>query len=260
MVPRWDRINAKLQQNHPNEKATNRETSGKMFSIDRKFIWRWSWEMDQTPEPEEVPLRLSELFHHFHLTVGAGNLTLGDLRARLGEKGFGLLLLVLSLPSALPVPAPGYSTPFGLLLSLLGLQMICGKQPWLPARAQARPLRAKVWSKLFGVGAKWLARTERFIRPRLPAITSSIGHGFSGIFVLLMGLLMILPIPLTNTLPAIVIFCIGIGLSQQDGLFLLAAGVLAVFSSLVYGLVIYLFLTIGLSGAGELLDWLRERF
>ena len=49
------------------------------------------------------------------------------------EKGFGILLLLFSLPSALPVPAPGYSIPFGIILGLLALQLVLGrKTPWLP--------------------------------------------------------------------------------------------------------------------------------
>ena len=40
-------------------------------------------------------------------------LSIQEITTAVGEKGFGLLLVVLSLPSALPVPAPGYSTHLG---------------------------------------------------------------------------------------------------------------------------------------------------
>ncbi|MBT5692093.1 MAG: exopolysaccharide biosynthesis protein, partial [Opitutae bacterium] len=42
------------------------------------------------------------------------------------EKGFGILLMMFALPSALPVPAPGYSIPFGIILALLAGQLILG--------------------------------------------------------------------------------------------------------------------------------------
>jgi hypothetical protein len=60
--------------------------------------------------------------------------TLGELRTALWDRGFGLSMLLLSLPSALPVPAPGYSTPFGIALVGLAAQMMMGRPtPWLPA-------------------------------------------------------------------------------------------------------------------------------
>ena len=37
--------------------------------------------------------------------------TLGELSEAFGEKGFGMLLLLLAFPAALPIPAPGYATP-----------------------------------------------------------------------------------------------------------------------------------------------------
>ncbi len=46
------------------------------------------------------------------------DLTLGDITTAVGERGFGILFVLLSLPSALPVPAPGFSTPFGVVIFL----------------------------------------------------------------------------------------------------------------------------------------------
>jgi hypothetical protein len=49
---------------------------------------------------------------------------LADILLLAGERTFGSLLVILSLPRALPVPTPGYSTPFGVLISLLAIQLI----------------------------------------------------------------------------------------------------------------------------------------
>ena len=43
---------------------------------------------------------------------------LTDILKLVEERVFGVLFVILSLPSALPIPAPGYSTPFGFLMLL----------------------------------------------------------------------------------------------------------------------------------------------
>jgi len=75
-------------------------------------------------------------------TAQVGNY--GEVFERIGDRGFGVLLIILSLPSALPVPAPGYSTPFGILIAVLALQMIAGRTtPWLPERAARTKLHRR---------------------------------------------------------------------------------------------------------------------
>ncbi len=65
------------------------------------------------------------------------HLTIGEMLRAMGEQGFGVILLILSMPSALPVPAVGYSTFFGFIISGLAVQMIfCRKTPWLPEKAK----------------------------------------------------------------------------------------------------------------------------
>lgn len=63
-----------------------------------------------------------------------------------------------------------------------------------------------------------------------------------------MACLMILPIPLTNTFPAFVIFLTGIGLTEEDGFFSLGAALLGVLAVGLYAVVIYFFIHFGLEG------------
>ena len=79
---------------------------------------------------ENLSTALAGLLAREHSAVG---LTLGEVFQRIGDRGFGLLLIVLSLPSALPIPAAGYSTPFGIIIAVLALQMLAGRtSPWIP--------------------------------------------------------------------------------------------------------------------------------
>lgn len=190
-----------------------------------------------------------------------GEITLGEIVQRIGDRGFGLLLLVLSLPSALPLPAPGYSTPFGILIAILALQMISGRRaPWLPAKAASMRLHGKFADQMLAFAGKFFGKVEFLIRPRLRWVGSRGGMAFLGILVLIMACLMILPIPLTNTFPAFVIFVIGVGLTEEDGLACLGAACLGVMSVFLYSFVLYFFFAFGLEGIERIKDWIRSFF
>ncbi len=186
--------------------------------------------------------KLSTDLNHLLAKRSDTPLTLGDIFDRVGDKGFGLLLLVLSLPSALPVPAPGYSTPFGILLIILAFQMMMGRtSPWLPKRALQKAIPEKLARTMLGGAARFFGRVEHLVRPRFMWCSTRAGHFLLGLLVALMSVLMILPIPLTNTAPAMVIFIIGVSLTEDDGAFALAAVAAALAATALYAGVIWLF-------------------
>lgn len=184
--------------------------------------------------------------------------SIGEITEAVGEKGFGLLLMVLSLPSALPVPAPGYSTPFGIVIGLIAIQMMLGRQAiWLPSKSMNVRIKPSLAKKMLGAAAKFLKRIERFIRPRQRWIRSRPGQAGLAIVILIMACLMILPIPLTNTFPAMVIFLIGIGLSEEDGLLAICAFGIGLLAVLLYAAIIYIFLTQGSEAVDGIKDWIK---
>jgi len=205
---------------------------------------------------------LSENLHRVLLDHPHESICVQDIIHAVGDKGFGLLFLVLSLPSALPVPAPGYSTPFGIIIALLGLQMIWGKrEPKLPRRARELRIKNTSAKKMLSSAGHFFKRIEPLIHPRMDWLCSRAGEMLTGILVVLMACLMILPIPLTNTGPAMVIFLIGCGLAEDDGLFVLGATVLGLLACCLYTVVLYYFIVYGLDGVlylkNTILDFLK---
>ncbi len=190
--------------------------------------------------------------------------TLGEILNAFEAKGFGLLLVILSLPSALPVPAAGYSTPFGLVLALLGLQMLFGRiRPWLPEKAKKLRLSPKMTSRMVKAGTKFFGKIEHLVRPRLHWIHQRGGRVFLAVLVIFMSCLMILPIPTTNTAPAMVIFLVGVALCEEDGLFGLGAGLCGLAAAALYAFVIYLAVTLfreyGWEGVQNVKEVLKEK-
>lgn len=161
----------------------------------------------------------TELQRHFFDEARPGKVTLDDILALAGERTFGFLLVLLSLPSALPIPAPGYSVPFGILLFLLAVQLLAGAtEPWFPPRFKEHTFELKQVQGVLKAGLPWLRRIELLSRPRLtPVCHSRPGRIVIGLAIALMSISMMIPIPLTNTLPAMGIFITGFGLLDDDG-------------------------------------------
>jgi hypothetical protein len=171
-------------------------------------------------------------------------LAFGELVDRIGDRGFGFSLLLLSLPSALPVPAPGYSTPFGIAIVGLALQMVVGrKTPWLPESILKRELSGSFARRLLSAAIGFLRRVEHLIKPRLAVIHGRLGVALLGGLVAAMGCLMIIPLPGTNTAPAMVIFLCALGIIEEVGAvislaMLAGAGATALYGTLI-GLVVF---------------------
>ncbi len=164
--------------------------------------------------------RLSvELQRYFFEEERQAEVKLVDILALAEERIFGFLLVILSLPSALPVPAPGYSIPFGILMFLLAIQLIFGaKYPWLPEKMLKGSMKLERVQKFVKAGIPWLKRIEALTRPRMTYICTSLpGRVTIGVAIALMSISMMIPIPGTNTLPAIGIFVTAFGLQEDDG-------------------------------------------
>src|SRR3712207_4696734 len=64
--------------------------------------------------------------------AGPEGLSLGDLRDRLDERGFGLMILILSIPCLVPF-LYGVPQALGVPILLLAGQVLIGREePWLP--------------------------------------------------------------------------------------------------------------------------------
>lgn len=170
------------------------------------------------------------------------DVTLNEILEIAGERTFGFLFVLLALPSALPVPAPGYSTPFGIVMFLLAVQLVVGReQPWLPEKFRKKGFKRETVQGIIGKGMPWLQKVEMVSRPRFTGVcTSLIGRALIGCAIALMATSMMLPLPLTNTIPAIGIFVTGFGLLDDDGAISAAGLAIGAFGIAVTSTLLYL--------------------
>jgi len=158
-------------------------------------------------------------------------LTLRALLAGLGRRAFGMLLFVSILPAFIPVPVGGAIS--GPLVMLIGAQLLLARRrPWLPRFVAERGFQRKALVRFDRMISPALQRLERLVRPRLPALLElRAAAAFTGLLLLLLGLLLSLPIPLTNYLFGGLLLLFAFALLERDGALMLVAwtsGVVAI--------------------------------
>lgn len=191
--------------------------------------------------------QLSKRLENLLTELDGKDATLGELMEHIGDSGFGMLLLLLAFPAALPIPAPGYATPFGLMMIYLGWQIVKGYQePHLPERMKKKVIKYSLLKFTVKNGRLPLRAVEFFIRPRLTNVAKSRPlHVGLGITIILLAAMMSIPLPLTNTAPSFVIFMLAAGLLEEDGLFLIAGLLLAPVAASIAFAAIYFGITMG---------------
>jgi hypothetical protein len=164
--------------------------------------------------------------------------SLGWLIGRLGERSFGIILLLLALLAFIP----GVSPVAGILLTIPAFQMIrAHSAPVFPRRLACRHFETR---RLFAVirrAVPLLRYLERFIYPRWTTPFEATRRLVGGV-VLLLSLTLFVPVPLSNIPPAALISLIAFAYLEEDGallgLALVAAFILSVvvISGTIWGL------------------------
>ena len=174
---------------------------------------------------------------------GRAPITCGQLAAELDRHGMAVVLILFSVPAALPVPAAGYSTLLSIPLLVIGLRLLAGHDTiWLPPRIRRRPFDASRFNRRVVKGMLRLVRlVERFSRRRLAGLVRAPAtRALIGLVICALACAMLLPIPGTNTAPAFGIFLIGFSLLEDDGVLLLA-GILCSLAAIFISLLIVFF-------------------
>lgn len=165
-------------------------------------------------------------------------LKLSEILNGLGRSLFGMLLFIAILPAFLPLPgvAGGLSGP---LVVLVGVQLLAGmRRPWLPRFiAERGPTRGTMARFEQRIGP-WLLRLERVVRPRLTVLLDHrAATMFSGLLLVLLGILLALPIPFTNYLFGVLLMLYALALLERDGALMLIAWIAGVVAIVVFGIV-----------------------
>ncbi len=182
-------------------------------------------------------------------------LTLGGLVDRLEGRVYTLLLVLLALPFCQPIMLPGLSTPFGTVIALLGLRFAFRQHPWLPQRLLKTQLSGKHLPKILRGSARVLSGIEKLLHPRLSFLFELYFTQFlSGMIIFFSGLMLLLPLPIpfSNMLPALTVVLMASSFSERDGI--------ALGMGMILFLISFGFIATILFGGTEAINWIYNGY
>ena len=150
-------------------------------------------------------------------------ISLHDLIFSMTSRSHAVLPLILALPFLLPIPMPGLSVLFGLVIFMEGIAVAVNRKSWLPKRFLSKEISAKVFKKVFEHGIKISQRLEKIVRPRGSFLMRHPWmRPMNGSIIAFCGFLLALPLPPgTNFPPATAILLLSIGSLEEDSLFMI---------------------------------------
>jgi len=199
-------------------------------------------------QTEREELRTDSLGEKLRIVIAKlppEEVTLNEMRDLVGQDGLLLLVSLLALVFVVPVQIPGLGGVFGCVIGLVGICRLFGRTLWLPSRMAHHVMPTAKVREVIAKSAVWLRRLEYVSHPhRLNRLAASgLMDTINNCAIIFGAILLILPIilvPFSNTLPALAVLFLCLGLLQRDGLCILYGHLLnlattAYFTALVIG-------------------------
>jgi hypothetical protein len=189
-----------------------------------------AWDGDR-----QVMTRTSEILRRSIAARATERITVAALLAALGDRAFGLVIVLLVLPTLIPgPPIPFYSLPFAAAIALVASQLARGfVRPLLPDWLLRRSVGRARLERLLLHAMPAIRRFERFAHTRPSGWTTPRGERWIGALCIAVALALAMPMPFGNTPPGLALLVLGLGLIERDSR-LLAIGALAGIASVVY--------------------------
>ncbi|WP_230531358.1 exopolysaccharide biosynthesis protein [Microvirga roseola] len=195
----------------------------------RKSIYREPSPLHQELEHKSVSAVLRAVIDQ----AKGETISIGQIIEAFGERAFGFVLILFSLPNCVPAP-PGVAGIVGTPVLIFGIQMMLGhRRPWLPKFILRRTVSVAKFKRLIDIAEPKLQKLERLCKPRLTQLFSVVGDRMIGLFAFLVALSVLIPFPGTNFPPSIALVIASIAVMEEDG-YLLILGYLIGLAGIAY--------------------------
>ena len=127
---------------------------------------------------------------------------------------------------------------------LIGIAVVLNRVPWLPSRLLDRALPSTTVQHVLERAGHAADRFEHLVRPRLLALTdSALANSIHGVVLVIAVLVLMAPLPLVpfaNTLPAIGVILLCLGMAERDGAVILLGHLVTLVAAAYVGTLLWL--------------------
>ena len=168
----------------------------------------------------------SDLLLELGPQINADQIQIGQLIDALQDRAFGLILLILALPCAVPF-LYGIPQAVSVPLVFVAAQIMIGRHKlWMPEKVRARSFSREAFQDMAQQAAPYIRWFEIFAKPRLVALTKGPIERLLGVFLLMFSASIAVPLPLTNTVPGIAVGIVALGFIERDGFLIIMGTIL----------------------------------
>jgi hypothetical protein len=167
-------------------------------------------------EVKDAPRPVSDVLLELVDSLPVDHFTLEWLLGRVDRRSFGIVLLFLSLAALVP----GISMLAGPLLAVPAFEMILGRSvPTFPRRVAIHPLRTASLTSIVRRALPVVMVLEKIVHPRWH-LSADVSRRAVGIAVLVVSVLFLVPLPLIQIVPALLVALMSLAYLEEDGLLL----------------------------------------
>lgn len=158
--------------------------------------------------------RTSDIIARLARDYEGDKISVGRLMEALQDRSFGVIIILFALPNAIIPIAWVLGTP----ILLFAIQLVMGRQkPWLPEFMSRQEMSRETFVKASDYVVRYLSMMERWLKPRWGWLTTDMAERLVGLWMVFLTLVLLVPVPFGNALPAFGISIIAAGLVEKDG-------------------------------------------
>lgn len=173
------------------------------------------------PEMQAVranPVRTSEILAGLAAETDGETIRIGTIVDALHDRGFGIIIILFALPNTIFPVAWVLGTP----ILLFSIQMMIGRQePWLPEFMRRQTMSRETFAKVISYVVRYLSKIEAWLKPRWEFLTTDRMEKIIGLYMTIVTIILLVPVPFGNALPSFGLAIIAAGLLEKDGLAIL---------------------------------------
>lgn len=191
-------------------------------------------------EPTPVEVQIGVLLEAIEVSQTRDNprFTVSGLIAALGLSSHILVILVFSVLNMVPGP-PGYGGTIAAAIIGFSIAMILGAPLTLPGWIRRRRLPVRALLKMTELFARIARLVGRFSRPRMTMLSAPAMRPVLGVFIIMVSLPMMLPIPFINAVPNAGICVLCLGWINRDAIVIVLGAAIALIGLGIAGLAIW---------------------